>query len=66
MGAPDIPDAPNPAKRPERQVDVEPEDIELGGESFIESLSDKTKGKRSLLKPTGGTASTANASGVSV
>lgn len=48
---------PTPGKRPEREVEVEPEDIKLGGEEAL--VSDlKTKGKRSLLKPSGGKVAT--------
>lgn len=44
--SPDIPEAKVPAKKPERQVDVAPEDIELGT-----SDTDTTTGKRQLKRP---------------
>jgi len=44
-----------PAQRPERNVDIEPEDIQLGTESGDDADPLKTKGKRSLLRPTGAT-----------
>jgi len=54
LKGPKIPKVKTPADRPEREVDVKPEDIELGG---VEELGDATKpkGKRSLLRPAGGT-----------
>lgn len=54
MGSPDV-DIPEPAARPERVVEVEPEDIELGTEDITQGAGLKTAGKRSLIKPTGGT-----------
>ena len=43
--------APIPAKKPERNPGVDPEDIVLGGE---DNLGDKAvKGKRALIKPSG-------------
>lgn len=61
MGSPNVPDVPTPAERPERVVDVEPEDIVLGTEENL--TEEKTRGKRSLLRPTGNvpTAATSNA-----
>lgn len=53
MFSPDIPDPPTPAKRPERVVEVEEEDIELGS-TGTEGADLKTQGKRSLTKPSGG------------
>jgi len=47
------PDAPNPAKRPERVVEIEAEDIELGTSEATEGTNLRTQGKRSLTKPTG-------------
>ncbi len=50
------PKAPEPpAQRPERKVEIEPEDIQLGTESGDDSDPLRTKGKRSLLRPTGAT-----------
>ena len=46
------PPAPIPAQRPERNVDVQPEDIKLGDVN-IEGSGIKKKGKRSLQRPTG-------------
>ena len=45
---------PKPA---ERQIDVEPEDIQIGDDSMEISKLNKG-GKRSLIKPAGGTNST--------
>lgn len=50
MSKPKIPAATTPAARPERQVDVEPEDVQLGDSA---SQATTTKGKRSLMRPTG-------------
>jgi hypothetical protein len=47
------PDVVEPAERPERNVELEGDDILLGG--VDENLTDsKALGKRSLLKPSGG------------
>lgn len=53
-----------PARRPERTVDVEPEDVLLGDEDLDteEGTDVKKQGKRSLVKPSGG----AKSSGVKV
>lgn len=53
MSKPKAPET--PAQRPERQVEVQPEDVVLGSEQDSES-SMKTQGKRSLLRPTGASA----------
>lgn len=53
MGASTPKAQPLPAKRPERIVDVEPEDIELGTEDFEEGTDLSKQGKRSLVKPSG-------------
>lgn len=50
------PDMPDPAKRPERVVEIEPEDIELGTSDTTEGTNIRTQGKRALLKPSGGSA----------
>jgi hypothetical protein len=52
MGSPDV-SAEEPAERPERKVEVEPEEIELGTEDMSQSSGMKIAGKRSLIKPTG-------------
>lgn len=44
---PDIPEAKIPAKKPERQVDVAPEDIQLGSDTG----ADTSQGKRQLRRP---------------
>lgn len=51
--SPDIPEAPVPAPKPERQVDVAPEDVQLGSSDDTGAES----GKRQLKRPrsTGGT-----------
>lgn len=51
MGSPDLPKPlPTPAARPERRVDVETDDIQLGGS---DNAYAKPKGKKSLMRPTG-------------
>lgn len=45
--------APTPAKRPERVVEIDAEDIELGTSDTTEGTDLRTQGKRSLTKPTG-------------
>ena len=60
FSTPKIPDA--PAKKPERDVDVEPEDIVLGTEDAEDGTDVRTQGKRALVKPTGG----ASTSGVKI
>lgn len=53
MGKPDIPKPlPPPAARPERKVDVELEDIKLGGADLIDR-DPNTIGKKSLVRPRG-------------
>ena len=44
---PDIPEAKTPAKKPERNIDVAPEDIQLG----TDSGTDTSSGKRKLKRP---------------
>lgn len=58
MGASKPKAQPLPARRPERTVDVEPEDVLLGTEDFDEGTDLKTQGKRSLVKPSGGSPTT--------
>ena len=45
-----------PAERPTRNVEVEAEDIELGTSDKTAGTDLRTKGKRSLIKPSGATA----------
>ncbi|QHJ79513.1 MAG: hypothetical protein [Caudoviricetes sp.] len=47
---PKIPKAVTPAASPTRQVDVQPEDVQLGDDA---SQTTTTKGKRSLMRPSG-------------
>lgn len=54
FSTPTIPDA--PAEKPEREVDIEPEDIELGDDDATDTNL-KTQGKRALIKPSGGAVS---------
>ena len=53
MGFPSADTPSTPAKRPERVVEVDPEDIELGTSDASQGADLKTKGKRSLTRPTG-------------
>ena len=53
MGSPDV-KAAEPAERPERIVEVEAEDIELGTADQTKGTDLKTMGKRALTKPSGG------------
>lgn len=46
-------DVAQPASRPERVVETEAEDIELGTADDEEESDLRTKGKRSLIKPSG-------------
>lgn len=48
---PKVPAAPTPAERPERQVEVEPEDIQLGDTASQDT--NKNRGKRGLMRPSG-------------
>lgn len=45
--SPNIPDAKTPATKPERTVDVAPEDIQLGGSDN----TDTSTGKKKLTRP---------------
>lgn len=47
---PKVPSYNPPAERPERQVEVEPEDVQLGD---ADSQSTTQKGKRALMRPSG-------------
>lgn len=59
MSKPKVPAYNPPAAKPERQVDVEPEDVQLGDEA---SQGTTKKGKRALMRPSG-VMSGANAGG---
>lgn len=64
--APDIPDPVTPAARPERKVDVTPDDIVLGSKDITPPSE---KGKKQLTRPRGNTptgSKTAPKSGVVV
>lgn len=52
MSKPKTPAYNPPAVRPDRQVDVEPEDVQLGD---ADSQVSTTKGKRALMRPSGAT-----------
>lgn len=54
MSTPKIPEAPNPAKRPEREDVIEADDIEIGTGEDDETSPNK-KGRRSLRKPSAST-----------
>lgn len=45
---PDIPEAVPPAPKPERKVDVEPEDVQIGAS---DSADTNSQGKRQLKRP---------------
>ena len=45
--------AQQPARRPDRVAEIEPEDIELGTSDQTEGVDLRTNGKRSLTKPSG-------------
>lgn len=46
--SPDIPEASTPAAKPERKVDIAPEDIQLGADSEETTTA---QGKRQLTRP---------------
>ncbi len=48
-------DVSEPAERPTRNVETEAEDIELGTSDQTAGTDLRTKGKRSLIKPSGAT-----------
>jgi hypothetical protein len=48
------PDMPDPAARPQRVVEVDAEDIEIGTSDMTEGTDLRTQGKRALTKPSGG------------
>lgn len=47
-----VPDAPNPAKRPERAEGVSPEDVVIAESE--DSTDDEKRGRRALRRPAGG------------
>lgn len=51
MGS-DVPDPPNPAKRPERKDTITPEDIVVADSDSDDE--DRPTGRRALRRPTGG------------
>lgn len=52
MGSPSMPDPVTPAARPERKIDVEPEQIQLGGTDKL-SADSSVVGKKALTRPRG-------------
>lgn len=50
LSKPKVPSYTPPAAKPERQVDVEPEDVQLGDTA---SQDTQKKGKRALMRPSG-------------
>lgn len=60
---PKVPAYNPPAVKPERQVDVEPEDVQLGDTTDDPT---KKKGKRALMRPTGVSATSGTPTGLSV
>lgn len=49
---PKVPKAVTPAQQPVRNVEVEPEDVQLGD---ADSQDSTTRGKRALMRPSGAT-----------
>lgn len=49
MSKPKIPAQATPAARPDRQVEIEPEDVQLGDQDSLDPNA--RKGKRALLRP---------------
>ena len=60
---PKVPAYNPPAASPDRQVDVQPEDVQLGDE---DSQSTTKKGKRALMRPSGASTGTSGGTGLSV
>lgn len=60
MMSPDMPEAPNPAKRPERKSTINPEDITVSDSE--QSDESEERGRRALRRPsgTGSTGGTGN------
>lgn len=63
MSKPKVPAYNPPAAKPERQVDVEPEDVQLGDEAGQDQTK---KGKRSLMRPSGANAGSGTGTGLAV
>lgn len=51
MMSPDVPEAPDPAKRPERRSTVKPEDVVVSDQE--QDNGDDQKGRRALRRPAG-------------
>lgn len=51
LGSPDMPEAPNPAKRPERRSSVKPEDVVVADQE--QDNGDDQRGRRALRRPAG-------------
>lgn len=62
---PKIPEAKPAARRPERIVDITPEEVELGSKT-TQTGTVRRGGKRSLSRPTGGGSSSTKSSGLRV
>lgn len=66
MGRPKIPPPqpppPPPAARPQRNVEVETDDIQLGGVAEAAKKDPSMAGKRALIRPRGGSVTTSSAS----
>lgn len=59
---PEMPTPITPAQRPERVIETEPEEVELGSDQSQNLDNLKVKGKRSLSKPSGNTDKTSSSS----
>ena len=59
---PEMPEPIVPAQRPERVIETEPEEVELGSDQTQDLDTLKVKGKRSLSKPSGNTGKTSSSS----
>lgn len=59
---PKMPEPITPAQRPERVIETDPEEIELGSDQTQDLDTLKVKGKRSLSKPSGNTGKTDSSS----
>lgn len=60
---PKVPAYKPPAAMPDRQVDVEPEDVQLGD---ADSQDSTKKGKRALMRPSGASTGTGGGTGLAV
>lgn len=60
---PKVPAYNPPAAMPDRQVDVQPEDVQLGDEASQDSTK---KGKRALMRPSGASTGTGGGTGLAV